>query len=506
MSIDRTIATRTFLAAMAVFLVVFSVSPGRLQAQTAAWGNNAVYTGTPTASVTFSTAYIDASVFAFKYTGGASKNDICTILNYVYSTSGIIPPAGAVIDARGIPVGSSNPCAASTSPWPTSSTLPPTTVLLPPGAIFMSTAWVLPNQTRIIGAGRTNTAIVVPAALATGTPMIQMGSSSTCPSGGYCTGVGISDLEINGQPTATSNALDVIGIQNEYSQDGSYVSHVTFHWVEGIALDIETSGANNSGPYTDLTPSAGGTSCTVTSPTYCSAQSTSTACIKIVNAQTKGIHGFTCTASGVPYAGVYLDANSNTIEDGHFEGVVDGIAVGAHDSAAGNVILNITGAIGGGGSDSSSGPIVNTVHICNPAKTYGTTNACTTFAGGSVTDLTLSEIQSYTGAEYAILDDETVTSLQSISAYSVGIGAGIYVLGEPTAGWYYRISTFNQPSTSSSTTWPVATWGYASTTPPTSGGCAVGSIFSNSSGTASGTDTLYICVGGGTSPTWKAYK
>ncbi len=290
---------------------------------------------------------------------------------------------------------------------------------------------------------------------------------------------------------------------NKNSGEGSYVSHVTFHFIEGTGLDIETSGANDSGPYVDITPGGGGSSC-VTSG-VCNNQSSTTTCIKIINAQTRGIHGFTCTAgylnsSGAgPSAGIYLDGNSSTIEDGHFEGVKDGIVVGDQQSAAGNVILNITGASGG----SSSGDIANIVHICNPANA-SPTPPCTHFTG-SVTDLSLSAIQTYTGCCAAILDDETSTTLTANGSgqpFYVGAGAGLYVLGKPISGGYSRFNTFWFPL---STSTPVPTWGFANnTTTAPSGSCPVGSIFSNGGGSSG--STLYVCVGGSGGPTWVNLK
>src|SRR2546428_10918307 len=59
MRLEKTIPTRTFLAAMSALLFVFATSPSPLQGQAAA-GNNTVYSGT-SATVTPSTAYIDAT-------------------------------------------------------------------------------------------------------------------------------------------------------------------------------------------------------------------------------------------------------------------------------------------------------------------------------------------------------------------------------------------------------------------------------------------------------------
>lgn len=514
MSISKPAANWSFLAAMFILASLFAASPARLQAQgcTPSIGNNIVYSTCSGSTTTFgSTAFIDASVFASK----AGASDLCTILHYIYNNS-IIPATGAVIDARAI---GATTCAAGINPWSTSSLPPPTTVLLPSGQTTISAGWVLPDQTRIIGASRTNTDIAAPSGF-TGV-MIQMGSNSStvCPlvSSAYvCTGVVISDLELDGGGQA------ITGIQNEYSQTGSYVSHVTFHWIENTSLDIETTGANNSGPYTDLTPSAGGscdnsTTCTQTPctgfdgfGTGCTNQSSTTACIKIgQGAQTRGIHGFTCTAGYLtkqgtnpaigPNAGIYLDGSGNTIEDGHFEGVKDGIVIGDSVAASGNVIRNITGATSTGGN---SGYNVNVVHICNPSNILSAPCSST----GGVTDLTLNNINTYTTGQNALQDDETgpTASGTTLSASgsgtpaTVGVGVGLYVLGESNSGGYSRFNTFWFPS---STSIPVPIWGYApGTTETPSTPCAIGSIFSNGGGSSG--NILFVCVGPAGSTQW----
>ena len=75
-------------------------------------------------------------------------------------------------------------------------------------------------------------------------------------------------------------------------------------------------------------------------------------------------------------AAVHLDA-ANSIEDTHFEGFYDGIVVGDTASAAGSSILHIT-------SGNGSGPVINTVHVCNPASLSG---ACTNYSGSSTANL-----------------------------------------------------------------------------------------------------------------------
>jgi hypothetical protein len=491
MRIEKTIAAQALLAAISV-LLMFSASGSRLQAQVA--GNNAVYTGSPTAVLAGSSAYIDATAWA-----GTTSTDFCGAINQALNAAA---GSAAVIDARGLnSTNTSMSCSGTNTPWSATYTITsPSTILLPPAAstpITISATWVLPNRTRIVGAGRTLTTIQVSSGF-TPTTMIQMGNSTLCPSG--CTGVVISDLRLDGQGTLNTKALaSLIGIMNKNSQEGSYVSHVTFRYFEGTSLDIETSGANNSGPYEDNALGGGGSSCV--SSGVCSNQNSATSCIKIVNAQTHGIHGFTCTAgylnsSGAgPSAGLYLDGNGNSIQDGHFEGVKDGVVVGDQASVAGNVILNITGASGGG----TSGDIVNIVHICNPATSSGSQTAPCTHFTGSVTDLSLSQIQTYTSSSTytlnAIQDDETSTTLtgkNSGEPFYIGAGAGLYVLGESDSGGYSRFNTFWLPP-SASTAAPI--WGFANntTTAPT-GSCPIGSIFSNGGGSSG--STLYVCVGG----------
>jgi Pectate lyase superfamily protein len=454
MSIDKTIVTGTFRAAIAVLL---GLSALQVHSQTA--GNNAVYNSGTT--ITGSSAFVDL-------VGATTTGDICARINSVLSATGF--KAGTVVDARGFGAGTSQTCATN----PFSGITTPSTVLLPPGTIVISATWILPDQTQIIGAGRTNTTIAVAVSFSP-TVMIEMGSSTVCPSGG-CTGVGISDLRIDGQG-ANENGLDVTGIQNENSQAGSYVSHVTFHYVETTALDVETSGANDSGPYTDLTPSAGNANCT----DGCAPTAT-TACVKIVNTHTRGIHGITCTGNaqlvgGVPSGmrgGIYLDGDANTIEDGHFEGVQNAVVVGDAEPASGNLLLNLSGATG-------AGTQFNVVLICNSTNT----SPCTT--SGSVSDLAIFQVETYTTGYNTIVDMINSTTLGNSSGDA---SVGMYVIGEAlkngsTAYGYSRFSTATS----------IPTWGAGGTSPSPTSCTPNGAIFSNTSGSSLAT-TIYVCVAG----------
>jgi hypothetical protein len=468
MNTAKPAASWSFLAAMFVLGSLF-ITPARLPAQTintAAKGNNAVWAST--SAISGSAAFIDASVW-----GSTSLPDYCATLGSALSA--IPSGSAAVIDARGLnSTNTSMSCASS--PWNGITTPLPSTILLGPGNIIISATWVLPNQTQIMGAGRTNTTIEVANSFSPSV-MIQMGSSALCPSGG-CTGVGVSDLRINGQEPNSTSPTSLIGIQNENSQTGSYVSHVAFHYVEDIALDIETSGANDSGPYIDLAPSAGDEGCS----DGCAPQTT-TACVKIVNAQTRGVHGITCTgnAGGTASAptgmvgGIYLDGNANTIEDGHFEGLQNAVVVGDTEPASGNLLLNLSGATG-------SGTEFNVVRICNSTNT----SPCTTT--GSVSDLAIFQVEGYTTNYNTIVDMINSTTLGNSSGDD---SVGMYVLGEAlkNGSTVYGYSRF-------STATSIPTWDAGGTSPTIGSTCTpTGAIFSNTSGTTVGT-TIIVCVGG----------
>jgi hypothetical protein len=128
-------STRRMCLTIAVLFLIFS---NRADAQTQ--GNNAVYNSnaicSSTTSCGFSGAFIDASVF------GNSSTDVCTVLKGILS-SRTYPPAGAVIDARGLPgtTGTSMQCTAS--PWAGITSPKPSTILLPAGTILIPKSRIL---------------------------------------------------------------------------------------------------------------------------------------------------------------------------------------------------------------------------------------------------------------------------------------------------------------------------------------------------------------------------
>lgn len=484
-AISRLLAPRSVCASTILFLLLTA----NVQAQVTS-GSNAVWASSTLTTGT--TAFIDASVF---YT-----TDVCSAMDYIYSnvlTSSAFPQGGT-IDARGITP--STECGIN----PFRSAKVPSTVLLPPGTIVIDTTWVLPDRTQMIGAGRTQTTIQVstmnfPTHMNPPAFMIQM-----CPNGDTCSGVVISDLYVYGAgdlSPASPPAIVVSGIYNNGAQDSSYVSNVTVAFAEGTGLDVEAGGAN-SGPYWNFDVTEGGTGGTppkcTSSNQYCGETLTTNPVEIGAGTTTRGIHGFTFTGDGGdgptfygPAAGIYLDGNNNTIEDGHFEGMNVGIAVGAHHAAAGNQILNITGASGGG----TSGPMRNVVYICSA----GDSNQPCTSTSGAVSDLTLSQIQSYTTDQLLLQDDETHTTLTSQNSSGLSdAGVGMYFLGESVSSGsfsgYSRFSTFFLSAGGINDQTPgVPTWAFGDSAPSTP--CPNGAIFSNRNG--SGTfQTIFVCVSG----------
>lgn len=469
---------------VATLALSMSLLAGTTAAQTS--GNNAVSSGAGTIA---STAFIDASAFYGSSIGGTN---ICAIINYVYNNVSL--GNGAVIDARGIAIGSSHPC--TVNPWnAVSSSVAPTTLLLPGGTIYINTQWTVPSGTHVIGEGRSTILSLASTWTApTNNYMIQMGPS-TCPGGAP---VVLEQLSF--QP-ASSNAGDNInGIDNECSGALSYVDHIVFLWLSGVGIHVG-SGAAGSGPYTNINYAAGD---------YCENQGIGTVCpSQCVNLQgaTRGVHGITCTMASTTSnfrtdeAAIHLDA-ANSIEDTHFEGFYDGIVVGDTASAAGSSLLHLTSGNGG----SSSGPVINTVHICNPASLSG---ACTNYGGSSTADLgdiTISQVTNNTNVGVLIKDDVTSTNIGVPPGSSVEYVTGLYSLGQIVAGASATLGYTRLNSSAATSTSPVAgapIWATASSTTPATP-CPIGSMFSNTGGTSK-TNTIYVCESNGSGGTeWNA--
>ena len=129
----------------------------------------------------------------------------------------------------------------------------------------------------------------------------------------------------------------VTGITNGFSQNGTFVNHVSLYQVFGTGLLVEASNGGNassSGPYSNITFDTG-----------TSAVPTSTVCAQILNlTSTHGIHSLTCKSeSNDANAAVLLDSSNNSIEDVRIVGFYDGIRVGYNHAALSNVLMNVYG-------------------------------------------------------------------------------------------------------------------------------------------------------------------
>jgi len=194
-------------------------------------GQNAVYPASGTCCMG-SKAFIDASMFA------QTGVDFCKVLNGILSsTSTQYPPAGAVIDARGLPASTpptSTKCAAS--PWAGITNPPPSVILLPAGTIVIPSTWILPPNTRLIGEGSNitssgftpGTTLQAQSGFTSGSPMISFGQSSLCTS--TCAGISVENLTLDGQ------GQFIHGIDNAWSQESSYVDRVGLYRILGTGL------------------------------------------------------------------------------------------------------------------------------------------------------------------------------------------------------------------------------------------------------------------------------
>jgi hypothetical protein len=149
-SVTRLACAGRFLGVAAVLFTWTLACPSPSAAQ-GSQGQNAVYNNSQQGVVVSSPAFIDASMFI-----DPQHTNICAVLNKILDpTQGILPAAGAVIDARGLnTTNTSMICQAS--PWVNIAGPIPSTILLPAGTIYITKSWVLPNNTRVIGEGSIN--------------------------------------------------------------------------------------------------------------------------------------------------------------------------------------------------------------------------------------------------------------------------------------------------------------------------------------------------------------
>jgi coenzyme F420-reducing hydrogenase delta subunit len=286
----------TLVAALLAFIVLHSMFPTEIDALTSQQGNNIVWCNGP--STCSSTAFIDASAFT-------PSTDPCAQINAALNTAAGNSLTDPVIDARGLPSGTCN-----TNPF--SNINIPSTVLLPVGTLTTTVQWTLPSGTKIIGAGVGLTTLIA----ATGvSPLISMGGTP-CSANNPCTGVGVQDLSLS-QTNSNSIAID-----NEYSQDLSYVQRVAiFVGTSNSVIGLQIGQYAQNSAYSDIVfnaqqnnekPSSGPTCVWVTQP-----------------ATGIRIRGLSCVGDVNYAAAVVLDGSNDSIEDVYISNAyADGILVG----------------------------------------------------------------------------------------------------------------------------------------------------------------------------------
>lgn len=467
MQFQKTSSHRRSLAILSAVTMLFLLPAAK--AQSGNEGLNAVYG--PSGVIQASSAFIDAKPYL-------THGDICAALNFIIVN---IAGVGSVIDARGVNPGTTQACALS--PWnspPATGTFANVTILLPVGTIATENPWIMPDYTHIVGQGPGETVLQackvansVCTGAFSGSAMIVLGGSTPaalgCGTGGVCFGIQVSDLTLNAQ------SLAIDGIDNSNSEEETSVHHVTILNVGGTGLRLSAESfsscpssqgtSNNSGPYDNL---------------EIGVTSTANACVQVLNiagacpqsAHPRGVHGLSCqcivngTACTNSNAGIELDGGSVSVEDVFVNGFTDGVAIGDKANTLGPIQSLLVSNVKGGSN------VTNLVHIYNANS-------------GELSDITvLGATSSTPTSNITILDGLNNVSLPNSSNANVGM----YVLGESIGGGngFARFTT--------STTLP--TWFVGASA--VSGTCTVanGTLYSNTSGTNGGTNTLFACASG----------
>lgn len=191
------------------------------------------------------------------------------------------------------------------------------------GATFQTTAsWVVPPYIKIKSCGQSIGTPIGGIQAVRGFPpntaLIQFGTSS--PSFGES--VEYFTVNCNNQPGAT-------GIQNKFGQQGAHATGMMIQDCPGIGLDVETSGAQNSGPYFDnyIVIESGCTNCTK-----------STIAAKFNNLVTfRGVLGLSMV-SAVTLANTMMIDTGGNFSDLEFEGEANGLIIGTNLATAGVIV------------------------------------------------------------------------------------------------------------------------------------------------------------------------
>jgi hypothetical protein len=448
-------------------LLMFSTLPLNTHAQQ----NAVIYSGSSTSP---SLAFVDATT--------ASGGNICAMINNALSPYNPGNSNGVVVDARGIP--STMLTCTSVNPWQSLITYSnnnkndsfSNVVLLPSGTIQISTSWILPNNTHLVGEGPALTTITAASTL-TG-DMIDMGWEGTTPAPPYCSNTSLN----SSPPDCPGIVVEHLGLQGNGSVNGianccaQELSRVNDVFISNIAtgLAITDKYAQNSGPYTNLTMS---------NVTMCVSIETGTNGAPI----TRGVHGLTCSVSSTSNsaAAIMVDSPNNSLEDISISGLSsqDGILIGSQNAAQGNVLFNIRGS-----------SLKNVIHISASTNSPPAANNCPN-STNRVCDATILGVTNSGGT--TTIQDDLISTTQGISDPTVAM----YIVGEPLQAGSNNIGYSRFTSSAS-----VPTWLVGGTNP--TGRCAVGDLYSctgSSCTSGSPPGTVFECVGGTTSP-WLKLK
>jgi hypothetical protein len=211
----------------------------------------------------------------------------------------------------------------------------PVTLLLGSGTITIDSAGTIAICTscHLQGVSRDATLFKIGRDFPADTPVFTMGDHN--PS---------FDVILSQFGVSTEGKPGVTAIYNSKSQERSSVSDVSIYGLNGgVGVDIETSGAQNSGPYEKLdigsTPSA----------------PPSTIGIRNRGATTRAIRGITVNGGAQIAHGIEIGPGGRSlIEDYHCENTADCVYL---DGTSGAVIIGVYG------SDNVRTPDVNAVHI-----------------------------------------------------------------------------------------------------------------------------------------------
>lgn len=188
---------------------------------------------------------------------------------------------------------------------------------------------IVPTKSQLYGSGRgdanaVGTVIQAGPAFPSFTPVIAMGAT------GPAFAVRIENLTVD-----CNNRNGAIGIQNWNAQEQSGVRHAMILNCPAIGLDLENSGAQNSGPYEDL-ELLDDTDCT-----NCLAATVLLVVKKVPSF--RGLHGATANSDGAPEqpdVGAQIDS-AGSYFDLHFEHVTAGVVIGSKNPTAGVVVSNV---------------------------------------------------------------------------------------------------------------------------------------------------------------------